>query len=59
MTEVAAFAELLGEPAAEVANRAGVSTPAPGAPGDARIEALEQRVAAREAEIAKLRSRTP
>jgi uncharacterized protein YceH (UPF0502 family) len=56
--QVSAFAELLGVPAAEVANRAGVSTPTPGAsPTAARIEALERRVAALEAELAKLRGR--
>lgn len=54
--EVAAFAELLGVAAREVASRAGVSTPAPG--GDdagARISALEARVAALEAQVAQLR----
>ena len=57
--EVAIFAELLGVPAAEVAERAGVSTPVPGAAGDAaaRIEALERRVAALEAEVARLKGR--
>jgi uncharacterized protein YceH (UPF0502 family) len=55
--EVAVFAELLGVQAAEVAGRAGISTPVPGqADGaDARIAALERRVAALEAEIARLR----
>lgn len=55
--EVAAFAELLGANPAEVASRAGVSTPSPGAPTDAerRIAALERRVVALEAEIARLR----
>jgi hypothetical protein len=55
--QVSAFAELLGVIAAEVAERAGVSTPTPGAvsPRDAQITALERRVAALEAEIAKLR----
>jgi transcriptional regulator with XRE-family HTH domain len=54
--EVAAFAELLGVEAAEVAARAGLSTPVPG-PGcvEARIAALERRVAALEAEVARLR----
>lgn len=51
--DVAAFAELLGATPAEVADRAGVSTPTPGR-GD-RLEALEKRVAALEAEIARLR----
>lgn len=55
--QVAAFAELLGVPAAEVASRAGISTPAPGAesPADKRIALLERRVAVLEAEIARLR----
>ena len=55
--EVAAFAELLGEDAATVADRAGVSTPAPGQASEAerRIAALERRVAALEAELARLR----
>jgi uncharacterized protein YceH (UPF0502 family) len=55
--EVAIFADLLGVPAAEVASRAGVSTPAP-APGDAleaRIAALERRLAAMEAAVAALK----
>jgi transcriptional regulator with XRE-family HTH domain len=54
--EVAAFAELLGVTAEDVASRAGVSTPAPGG-GDAgaRILALEARVAALEAQVARLR----
>jgi uncharacterized protein YceH (UPF0502 family) len=56
-TEVGKFAELLGLPAAEVASRAGVSTPTPGKGGalEARLAALEQRVAALEAEIAALK----
>jgi transcriptional regulator with XRE-family HTH domain len=52
--EVAAFAELLGVTAAEVAERAGVSTPTPRA-GEDRIGALERRVAALEAELARLK----
>jgi len=57
--EVAVFAELLGVEPAEVARHAGVSTPAPGQALDpaARIEALERRVAALEAELERLRAR--
>lgn len=54
--QVAAFAELLGVTAAEVANRAGTSTPTPGLDAGARIAALEKRVAALEAEVARLRA---
>lgn len=56
--QVAAFAELLGVSAAEIAERAGISTPRPGAalPTDARISALERRVAALEAEVARLKA---
>ena len=50
--QVAAFAELLGVTAAEVADRAGVSTPTP---KDDPVADLERRVAALEAEIARLR----
>jgi uncharacterized protein YceH (UPF0502 family) len=53
---VAAFAELLGVAAGEVAARAGISTPVPGPDAAARIAALEQRVAALEAEVARLRA---
>ena len=52
--EVAAFAELLGAGAAEIASRAGVSTPVPGQEAAARIDALERRVAALEAQVARL-----
>jgi len=55
--EVAAFAELLGAPAGEVAARAGISTPVPGQDPTARIGALERRVAALEAEVASLRAK--
>jgi uncharacterized protein YceH (UPF0502 family) len=58
--EVAIFAELLGRPAAEVAARAGVSTPAPAAPEaalEARLAALERQVATLAAEVAALRGR--
>ena len=56
--QVAIFAELLGETAADVAAHAGISTPVPGASDAAqRIAALERRVAALEAEVARLRAR--
>jgi len=53
--EVAAFAELLAAPASEVAARAGISTPVPGEGAEARIAALERRVAVLEAELARIR----
>jgi transcriptional regulator with XRE-family HTH domain len=53
--EVAALAELLGVSGAEIADRAGVSTPTPGADPLSRIAALERRVAALEAELARRR----
>lgn len=57
--EVAAFAELLGVEPAELASRAGISTPVPSqaSDADARIAALERRMAALEAEVARLRGR--
>lgn len=55
--QVSAFAELLGVPAAEIANRAGVSTPMPTAASpDQRIAALERRVAMLEIEIERLKA---
>ncbi|MGZ6049772.1 MAG: helix-turn-helix domain-containing protein [Phenylobacterium sp.] len=55
--DVAVFAELLGVTSAELANRAGISTPVPGqiAGTDAKLAALERRVAALEAEVARLK----
>lgn len=55
--EVAIIAELFGVQAAEVAARAGISTPVPGKAerSDDRIVALERRVALLEAEMAQLR----
>lgn len=55
--QVAAFAELLGVTSAEIADRAGVSTPMPesdGASTDSRLAALERRVAQLEAALARL-----
>lgn len=49
--EVAAFAELLGVAPAEVAHRAGVSTPNP------QAESLEDRVASLEVRVAALEAR--
>ena len=54
--QVAAFAELLGVKPAEVADRAGVSTPTPGASAEARLADLERRVAALEAALARIGS---
>ncbi|MDZ4374707.1 MAG: DNA-binding protein [Phenylobacterium sp.] len=53
--QVAAFAELLGVTAADVANRAGISTPLPKPEPADRLAMLERRVAALEAEVARLR----
>jgi lambda repressor-like predicted transcriptional regulator len=53
--EVAIFAELLGVTAAEVASRAGVSTPTPGSSIEQRIAQLERRVAQLEAGLSKLK----
>jgi len=53
--EVGIFAELLGVEAAEIARHAGVSTPVPGNGAEARLTALERRVTALEAELARLR----
>ena len=52
--EVATFAAVLGVPAEEIARQAGVSTPVPGAGPEQRIAALERRVTALEAEVARL-----
>ncbi len=52
--EVAVFAELLGETPAEIANRAGVSTPTPGGDPLARIAALERQVAELQGRLARL-----
>jgi hypothetical protein len=56
--EVGIFADLLGVSAAEVADRAGISTPVPGQ-GDlgGRLQGLERRVAVLEAELARLKGR--
>jgi transcriptional regulator with XRE-family HTH domain len=53
--DVTILAALLGQPAAEVARRAGVSTPVPSAVPT--LEDLAVRVAALEAEVAALKGR--
>ena len=55
--QVAAFAELLGASAAEIADHAGISTPMPSERSkmEDRIIALERRVASLEAEVAGLK----
>jgi hypothetical protein len=54
--EVGIFADLLGTPAAEIADRAGVSTPVPGQSDlVGRVVALEKKVAALEAELLRLK----
>jgi transcriptional regulator with XRE-family HTH domain len=53
--EVAVLAALLGAPAAEIANRAGVSTPVPNA--EPTLADLAARIEKLEAEVAALKSR--
>jgi uncharacterized protein YceH (UPF0502 family) len=55
--EVAAFGEVLGVGAAEIARQAGVSTPTPRHEEPTRLDRLEARVAALEAQIARLSAR--
>lgn len=56
--EVGIFADLLGVPAAQIADRAGVSTRVPGQDDLAgRLLNLEKKVATLEAELARLRGR--
>jgi hypothetical protein len=57
--EVGILAELLGETPAEIANRAGVSTPVPGGDPLARIAALERQVADLQARLVRLERRSP
>ena len=59
-TEVSRFAELLGVTAAEVARRAGVSTPNPDAPGmEDRLAQLEARMTRLEALVNARLSNSP
>jgi hypothetical protein len=54
--EVTAFAELLGATPAEIAERAGVSTPVPGADAtESRLARIEARLTAIEAALARQR----
>ena len=57
--QVAAFAELLGASAAEIAEHAGISTPVPleRSTIEDRIIAMERRMASLEAEVSRLRDR--
>lgn len=55
--EVAAFAELLGVPPAEIAHRAGVSTPTPGGDPLARVAMLEREVAELKLRLERLERR--
>jgi transcriptional regulator with XRE-family HTH domain len=57
LSEVAAFAELLGVTPAEIAHHAGVATPVPGQDTAARISALEARVAELELELRRVMAR--
>jgi transcriptional regulator with XRE-family HTH domain len=58
--EVGIFADLLGVAPAEVADRAGVSTPVPGQTDLAgRVLALEKRMAALEAQLQRLKPPSP
>ncbi len=55
--QVAAFAELLGVSAVEVAERAGVSTPVPGQTANERLAALQRQVDELAAEVERLKRR--
>ncbi len=54
--EVTALAAFIGQPVAEVVNRAGIATPQPGTttPAPDRIERLEQRIHTLEKQVADL-----